>query len=166
MPVLHCLVKHGLHVLVVRHFYALIIVKKSNLVLKILLKILFRVSLVLLPRLGLGLIVLEIALASRVSVHVVRWEFLGMLVLFHVRSPQCLYILVLLDCGRNFSYSGALVCGKSLVICHCADPLGLGLLRRDLMDVMVVSGCHDPWAVTLDSDRLRLHWLHHVAQTD
>ena len=121
---------------------------------------------VLLPRLGLGLIVLEIALASRVSVHVVRWEFLGMLVLFHVRCPQCLYILVLLDCGRNFCYSGALVSGESLVICHCADPLGLGLLRRDLMNVMVASGCHDPGTVTLDTDRLRLHWLHHVAQTD
>ena len=37
MPMLHSLVKHGLHVLVVGHFYALIIVKKSNLVLKILL---------------------------------------------------------------------------------------------------------------------------------
>ena len=118
---------------------------------------------ILLPRLGLGFVVLEIALASRVSVHVVRWEFLGMLVLFHVRSSQRLYVLVLLDCGRNFSYSGALICGKSLVICLCADPLGLGLLRRDLMDVMVVSGCHDPGTVTLDTDRLRLHWLHHIA---
>ena len=41
---------------------------------------------VLLVRLGLSLIVLEIALASRVSIHVVRREFLGMLILFNVRS--------------------------------------------------------------------------------
>ena len=34
------------------------------------------------------------------------------------------------------------------------------------MDVMVVSGCHNPGTVTFNTDRLRLYWLYHVAQTN